>query len=61
MISGRPSGPLTRIDTELGAIYLLSFESDPADATGKRRSIEVKVARAGAQVRARQGVRDSPC
>ncbi len=52
-ISGTADNALSRIDTQLAGYYLLSFQSDPGDAGGKRRTITVEVRRPGASVRAR--------
>lgn len=44
----------TRLDLEISAYYLLSFEPDLADRDGKAHDIAVRVNRQGATVRARQ-------
>jgi VWFA-related protein len=44
----------SRLDLEISAYYLLSFEPDAADRNGRPHDIAVKVKRSGATVRARQ-------
>lgn len=52
-ISGAVDDVLRRIDAQLAGYYLLSFESDAGDVSGKRRTIQIRVRRPHASVRAR--------
>jgi hypothetical protein len=53
VVSGTPERALARIDAEMAGYYLLSFERDAKDRSGKRENIEVKVNWPNALVRAR--------
>jgi len=53
-VTGSAAGALAQIDRELEGYYLLSFEREPTDRDGAHVGIEVRVNRAGLDVRARR-------
>lgn len=59
-ITGTANFALTQIDKETSGYYLLAFERDDKDKNNERVPIDVKVNRAGFDVRARSGVTPQP-
>jgi VWFA-related protein len=55
-LSATGDDTLVRIARETSAYYVLGFEPQPADRNGVSRQVDVRVARAGVQVRARPNI-----
>jgi VWFA-related protein len=53
-VTGQGDNVFSRIAWEMSGYYLLGFEPEPGDRDGKSHSIQVKLARPGAQIRARR-------